>query len=386
MNFTRASVADLPASNKRQRDEYKDPAEKGLRLHVSQYGTKTFYLYKKYQGKPLRIKLGCFPDISVALAKELAQKEKGKLALGKFESAPREKEPINEISLGELAEEYYEIRRLKWNTERVYRNGVENHLSDWKTKPMCSITKDMIIKRHDHISKESGDSMADSVMRTLRTFFEFYRDHYNDNGDNPVRTLSANRLWKTGIKNRRTRHIPKKELSDWIGTFEQLEHETWRDYLMFVLATGLRKEEAAQLEWARVDFAENMFWISETKNGKKLFLPMNTITQEVLERRRSNHRWVFPSIRDNEKSLNVPAIWRNIRRNIKKELSTHDLRRTFLTLAAGLGVDKLTRKRLVNHSAGSDVTEGYIIQEVEELREPSERIAQLILKEIVNYN
>lgn len=44
----------------------------------------------------------------------------------------------------------------------------------------------------------------------------------------------------------------------------------------------------------------------------------------------------------------------------------------------------LTIKRLMNHRCEDDVTEGYIIPDVERLREDSERIAQLIL-ETVNF-
>ena len=209
MNFTRSSVGGLPAAKNRSRDEYKDVCEQGLQLHVSQHGVKTFFLYRKYQKQPLRIKLGRFPEISVSQARSLAQQEKAKLTLGKFEISSSDKP--QQISLEDLAEEYFATRQLKPNTLGFYRDCLK-HLEDWKKKPICSITKDKVIERHTSISKKAGHGIADAVMRTLRALFAFYKEQYNYGGENPVKTLSANRLWKTGRKNRRTRHTLKKAI------------------------------------------------------------------------------------------------------------------------------------------------------------------------------
>src|SRR5690606_29314078 len=57
----------------------------------------------------------------------------------------------------------------------------------------------------------------------------------------------------------------------------------------------------------------------------------------------------------------------------------HDLRRTFTTIAESIGVPPYTIKRLLNHKSRSDVTDGYIISDVERLREPMESIARHLL-------
>ena len=64
------------------RDIYKDTKEKGLILIVSYGGSKIFYLYKLVDGKPARIKIGSFPDLAVAEAREKVLELKNQIAKG----------------------------------------------------------------------------------------------------------------------------------------------------------------------------------------------------------------------------------------------------------------------------------------------------------------
>ena len=57
----------------------------------------------------------------------------------------------------------------------------------------------------------------------------------------------------------------------------------------------------------------------------------------------------------------------------------HDLRRTFITIAESLDIPVYALKRLLNHKMKSDVTAGYIVMDVERLREPMQKITDYIL-------
>jgi integrase len=56
----------------------------------------------------------------------------------------------------------------------------------------------------------------------------------------------------------------------------------------------------------------------------------------------------------------------------------HDLRRTYITIAESLDISAYALKRLVNHKMSNDVTAGYIISDVERLREPMEKISRCL--------
>jgi hypothetical protein len=57
----------------------------------------------------------------------------------------------------------------------------------------------------------------------------------------------------------------------------------------------------------------------------------------------------------------------------------HDLRRTFVTTAAKIGVPHHLIRKLINHVASSEATDGYIVIHVEHLREPMTQITNRFL-------
>jgi len=54
----------------------------GLALQITPAGTKTFYLYRWLDGKPQRIRLGGYPDMSPELARKQASALNGDIAQG----------------------------------------------------------------------------------------------------------------------------------------------------------------------------------------------------------------------------------------------------------------------------------------------------------------
>ena len=83
LNFTKAALVKAPAAPKGSKDYYYDEKEKGLVMAVTPTGTKTFFLYKRIDGKPERLLLGRFPDISIENARKAAMAAKGEIAIGK---------------------------------------------------------------------------------------------------------------------------------------------------------------------------------------------------------------------------------------------------------------------------------------------------------------
>jgi len=57
----------------------------------------------------------------------------------------------------------------------------------------------------------------------------------------------------------------------------------------------------------------------------------------------------------------------------------HDLRRTFITAAERLDIPAYALKRLMNHKDPNDVTDGYIIFDVERLRVPMQKITDFFM-------
>ncbi len=61
---------------------------------------------------------------------------------------------------------------------------------------------------------------------------------------------------------------------------------------------------------------------------------------------------------------------------------SHDLRRTFATIAESLDLSAYALKRLLNHKMGNDVTAGYIMRDAERLRKPMQQITDFLVNHV----
>jgi integrase len=162
-----------------------------------------------------------------------------------------------------------------------------------------------------------------------------------------------------------------------------LSDTTARDYFLFVLFTGTRREEAATLQWENVNFREHTFTLLDTKNGEDVTLPMSSYVEDILENRRSNTTYVFENQTKPGYFTSQKRPTDLVRNNSGIYFSLHDLRRTFLTIAESLDISQYTLKRLVNHKVSSnDVTAGYIISDPQRLGKATQSITDQILETI----
>jgi integrase len=77
---------------------------------------------------------------------------------------------------------------------------------------------------------------------------------------------------------------------------------------------------------------------------------------------------------------NSVSKWLRLSKESGISFTIHDLRRTFLTIAESLDIPAYAVKRLANHKMSNDVTAGYIVTDVERLRQPMQKITDYILK------
>lgn len=95
---------------------------------------------------------------------------------------------------------------------------------------------------------------------------------------------------------RRQTYIKSHELRAWYQGVIVLENEILRDYLLFVLLTGLRRQEAATLKWEQVDLTTKTVTLEDTKNRQNFTFPLSDYLYGLLIKRKQNNCWeyVFP--------------------------------------------------------------------------------------------
>ncbi|MDR3630093.1 MAG: tyrosine-type recombinase/integrase, partial [Desulfocapsaceae bacterium] len=204
---------------------------------------------------------------------------------------------------------------------------------------------------------------------------------------NPVNVLSSKKRKAWYQVERRRTLIKNSDLPEWSKAVEDLNNSIVRDFLLFLLYTGLRRNEAARLQWDQVDFREGCFTIPTTKNGEPHTLPMSDYLKTLLMRRKAkawaDNPFVFPG-NGKEGHLQEPKKpMATVTANTGIVFTCHDLRRTFATIAESLDLSGYTVKALLNHKQQlGDVTGGYIILNVERLREPMQKITNAIHERI----
>jgi integrase len=314
-----------------------------------------------------------------------------KLQSGINTNHEKREERIHLITLQQAVDEYFHARKsLKPYTIRDYQCCMKNYFPDWAGMPLNAITRDKVSERHSKLGQRSR-ARANMAMRFLRAVFNFAIVKYEPHiVNNPVRHLSLTKAWYR--IDRRRSVIKIHELRPWFEAVSSLgspsadeSESVVRDYLLFMLFTGLRPGEAAQLEKKNVDFRSRTVTLIDTKNGDDFTLPMTEYVKTILEPRclTSGGEYVFPSHKSPAGHITVP------RRVILRvcaasgiQFRPHDLRRTFITVAERLDVSAYALKRLLNHRINNDVTAGYIISDVERLRKPMDRIASVILRAV----
>ncbi|MBJ7556995.1 tyrosine-type recombinase/integrase [Marinomonas spartinae] len=387
IRFTKEVLNAVEPSNQRQR--IKDAKVEGLVLEVLPSGRKSFRVYKRVKGQksPVNVTLGQYPSLTIENARKLALSTLEKIAHGINPNEQAKVEAKAQITLHEVFHDYLSQKELSQSSLRGYNQIFNTYLNDWHTTPIANLTETMIKERHSSLSCTSR-AQADYCMRVLRALFNFAQFEYKDSQDrpiylyNPVKILSHKRQWN---------HVPRKqtrlthtEIKKLLETLEVMRQETDPftfavcDFVEIALFTGLRKSELLCLKWEDVDFNEQTFSLTETKNGEKLELPMSNHLLTIFQRRRehTDNDYVFQAENDYGYIREPKKVIQKIEKQSEVNFTLHDLRRTFTSIAEQLRVGTYTLKRLLNHKTGrNDVTAGYTILTAKELSKATEEIS-----------
>lgn len=366
---------------------YFDSTVKGFGVCVGKT-VKTFVIQREINRKSVRTTIARTMEITVARAREEARNLLHEMRGGhnpnliKKQAAEAAKEASYTLQM--LLDQHLESLKLKGciASANRYPKALNLHVKDWLELPVAAITREKVIERHRQIGLSTGKAAANAVFRTLRALYNLYRiDHAEF--QNPVEILSLKKRWFP--EKPRNIRIKPHEMKVWIqALLTQVENPVHKDYMLFLLLNGLRKNEGMNLAWDQVDFKGKSFRIEKTKNKKPLELPMTDLTEAILKslwnRREIDNPltspWVFPS------KLSITGHLYSVRNSLlavneasNMDINLHDLRRTFATIANMAKIPECTIKKLVNHSTAGSVTASvYIVMDVDALREPMQEI------------
>lgn len=385
LKLTLSAIEKLPIPKTGQ-VLYRDTEKKGLAVRVTPSGKKSFVVDKwdKEKARVARIVISDVGELTVFQAKAEADKLIGQVVRGTNPVDERRKRHARGVTLIDVFKAYLKARKnLAARTIYDYRRLMNAYLADWHDRAIADIDKDDIEARHEKVG-QSSPAQANYMARLLRALFNFASDKYGTEDEpfltnNPVKRLNAAKAWYQ--VDRRQTYIKPTQLKAWFDAVK-LEEELARDYLYVLILTGLRRGEASRLSWKYIDLDHKTLTIPDPKNKQQHTLPLSDYLLSILKRRKASQdgAWVFPgSGRTGHFEEPTKAVAR-VAEASGVSFTCHDLRRTFITVAESLDISAYAVKRLANHKTKNDVTSGYIMVDVERLREPMQRITDFILK------
>lgn len=369
---------------------------------------KTYFVQSRVGKKNVKLTIGRANVFTLAKARVEAKEKLSMMAKGIDPLVVKRQEEIFEMTLEKATDKYFETRNLKAGTVTTYKKLFRLYVSDWQTKPISSITKDMIAQRHKKVSANNGASPANNLMRTFRAVYNYARS-LSDGAmpENPVKRLNETRQWNK-VERRRS-FLKPHELKPWYDAAKKIPNPVIRDYLLLTLFTGLRENEGLKLKWENVDMKDKSFTVTDTKNGTPHTLPMSNFISKLFENmyKIKTNDYVFAGsgkaghLVETVKQIQFITTQTQFALNgvtskedlVRKQTEhpdeslesgikfcLHDLRRTFITIAEGLDISYAALKRLLNHSNGNDVTGGYLQITTDRLREPMEKISSKLME------
>lgn len=390
-------VVDLATSEDKPQAFVWDTELKGFGLRVTPT-RKTYVVQNRVNNKTVRVTVGLHGHLTPDQARAQAKLLLSEMVKGVNPNQAAKESKIQGITLEEAYKEYIKSRSLTQNTLYDYEKAMRKAFSDWANMSIKSINRDDIEKRFNELSAKSK-AQANQAFRFLRALLNFAKEKYaSTNGEplipsNPCDRLTALKKWHR--IERRTSYIEPHQLKPWFESLKHAENDddhrkSVKDFCAFLILTGCREQEAAQLQWSDIDLKYGKVTFKQTKNHRSHTLPLGQWLLSMLRARRKSlprATYVFPAnnkfgyLKNHRKCLKAIAEQSGV------NFTPHDLRRSFATIVnhqLTKTFSLYTIKKLLNHSDG-DVTFGYIQHGIEDLREPMQLIEAYVLKHVGLY-
>ncbi|EDJ9246339.1 integrase [Salmonella enterica subsp. diarizonae] len=365
---------------------------RGLRVVCGASGIKTFfYRYTSpVTNKLSQVKIGCFPQTSLAMARMKLQELKQIRNEGRCPASELKEEKRR------LLEESQKPKAVALTVEGLVELYLTERIEDRKTKDgkvipgarkpkgqaevrrtlygdavkslgarnAAEITRQDVINLINGIVARGATVQAGSVLRELSLAYEFAigLGRFDDSFANPA-LLAKSSLRQTRIKltnARGTRVLSEVELGKFLKWLPGSAYTaTIKNVLRLTLWTGCRTGEVCNMAWDDIDLEKGTIHLRETKTGIERYVQLSDQAIDFLKvLRLTSDKYLFPSqatkkpiqqkyltenswrLRESGQMLDIPH-W-----------TPHDLRRTVRTGLSRLQCPNEVAEAVLGHTRG----------------------------------
>ena len=260
----------------------------GLVLWLNPGGTTTWSALFYASGRPRYKKLGRYPVLSLAQARDAARKflENPQKALSDTEAGT-----FKDVS-DNFMKRYVEANGLRSERE-IARTLNKYILPRWQDRKICDIRRSDVTALLDKVEDDHGARQADMVLAIVRKMMNWHASRHDDYvspiARNMNRVKAADRARKRVLEDDELRAV--WHACDEVSTFGAL--------VKFALLTAQRKEKIATLRWD--DIADGVWAIRteprEKGNAGRLRLPQVALDIIAAQPRIEGNPYVFTAAR-----------------------------------------------------------------------------------------
>ena len=299
-----------------------DSKQANLAVCVTPAGSRIFYRCGRVNGRPVRAKLGTFPDMSVENARKAARAASGKVAQG---IDPRRKRASG-TTLEDLFGHWLAHAKQRKKTWQDDERQFEKYFKPLASERLADITSAAVAKWHTKLGEKSGHYQANRCRALLSAMFNKAHELGHD-GPNPC--LHVKRFREES----RERFLRPDEMRPFFQALTD-EPDDWRDFWLLALFTGARRGNVASMAWKDIDLAAGVWYLAgeQTKNKTPIVIVLPPPAVAILQARaaeRNGSQFVFPADTESGHVIDPRKSWsRILKRSHIENLRPHDLRRS----------------------------------------------------------
>ena len=336
-------LARSAAELEQKRIYLRDQTLKGFVALITPKGSISFLVEYRHGGKQHRIKIGRLGPLTAKEAREEARQALARAHSGENVTAPKSHSTTFAEALDMYLERAGKGKRTWKEVERIMKYDA---LPAWKNTPVSEIRHHHVAQLIDEVQQRT-QSGARILFANLRPMFRWLVER-NLIEQNPTSDLKAPAAQKS-----RDRVLTDKELKQ-VWNACTLDWWPFGPIFRLLILTGARENEVAGMSIDELQGDEWIISAERTKNGIEHVVHLSPLAMETLAAYPPAGDLVFSTT-----GYSAPSGFSKAKRRIDQELPDiphwriHDLRRTFSSGLARLGVEPHITERCINHLTGS---------------------------------
>lgn len=321
----------------------------GMSVRVSAQGQKVFFVKFRYGLNQKRMKLGVYPRITLATAREKAMDILRQVDEG-IDPTKRRRTPNMKVEAvcGEFIRLHAQARNKSWReAERILER---EFVGTFGQRDIREIKRFDVLEIMDAAVARGSTYQANRILSNIRKLFNWCVER------GIVEISPINGLKAPTKEESRDRVLEDHEI---VRLLRACRNDVYpfRQFVPILLATAQRRGELAEMRWSEVDLDAKQWVIpaDRSKNGKPHVVPLSPYALDFLNEvpRFLDCDYVFTTTRNSPVSGFSKMLRRLSDGSQTSNWRLHDLRRTAASGMARAGVAPHVVEKVLNHISGT---------------------------------